>query len=291
MGIGDLVQRTKLQVVKHSPEIMLAVGIGGTIVSVIMACKATLKAPDIIEEHKETMEKVHAEVVEESVPKETARVYIRTGVKLVKLYGPSVAIGSLSLGSIVMSNHVLQQRNTALAAAYLAIDKGFKEYRERVVERFGKGVDHQLRYNISEIEVEEHTTDSKGKEKVKKEKIQLADPNADGEFVKYFTRGNCNWANDSTLNEYFLRMIQSHLNDKLIAKKQLTLNEAYEALGFQPTKAGMVFGWLYDTKNPTGANMVELDITRVRIPDEDGSYDLGYAIDFNVDGNIYYLMK
>ena len=77
-----------------------------------------------------------------------AIVYVQTGMKFAKLYGPSVILGALSITSILASNNILRKRNVALSAAYAAIDKGFKEYRSRVIERFGEEVDRELKYNL-----------------------------------------------------------------------------------------------------------------------------------------------
>ena len=88
----------------------------------------------------------------------------------------------------------------------------------------------------------------------------------------------------------FFRSQQNFLNDKLRVKGFLTLNEAYVALGFKETKAGMVCGWVYDKKNPNGDNYVEFDVKEVCIMNENGYYEGAYAIDFNVDGNIYEVM-
>ena len=46
------VNRFGLKVKKYSPEILIGVGIVGTVASGIMACKATLKVNDILEEMK-----------------------------------------------------------------------------------------------------------------------------------------------------------------------------------------------------------------------------------------------
>jgi hypothetical protein len=61
-------------------------------------------------------------------------------------------------------------------------------------------------------------------------------------------------------------------------------------LGFETTPAGMVCGWIFDKANPTGDNKVLFDITRVKIRNENGSIEEAYAVDFNVDGNIYNTM-
>ena len=280
---------------KHSPEILVAAGVVGTVVSTVMACRATTKIDTILDETKEQLDKIHEysenpDMAEkynaEDAKKDTVVVYAHAGVKLAKLYAPAVGLGILSLGSILASNDILRKRNAALAAAYAVVDRSFKEYRDRVVERFGEEVDHQLRYNIKATEVEETVIDEKGKEKKVKKTIEVADPNA-SEYVKYFTKSNPYWENNPEYVEMFLRSQQNYANDKLKATGHLTLNDVYDMLGFHDSKAGMVVGWIYDLDHPNGDNYVEFDVKKVHLPDEQGGYEEAYAIDFNVDGNIY----
>ena len=280
---------------KRSPEILVAVGVVGTVVSAVMACKATTKINTILDETKEQLDKIHEyagnpDVAEkynaEDAKKDTAIVYAQAGVKLAKLYAPAVGLGILSISSILASNNILRKRNMAISAALAAATQDFKDYRNRVIERFGKEVDHQLRYNIKAEEIEETVTDEKGKEKKVKKSIEVADPNASG-YVKYFTRSNPYWEEDSSYVEMFLRSQQNFANDKLKATGHLTLNDVYDMLGFHDSKAGMVVGWIYDLDHPNGDNYVEFDVKKVNLPNEQGGYEEAYAIDFNVDGNIY----
>lgn len=280
---------------KRSPEILVAVGVVGTVVSAVMACKATTKIDTILDETKEQLDKIHEyagnpDVAEkynaEDAKKDTAIVYAQTGVKLAKLYAPAVGLGILSISSILASNNILRKRNMAISAALAAATQDFKDYRNRVIERFGKEVDHQLRYNIKAEEIEETVTDEKGKEKKVKKSIEVADPNASG-YVKYFTRSNPYWEEDSSYVEMFLRSQQNYANDKLKATGHLTLNDVYDMLGFHDSKAGMVVGWIYDLDHPNGDNYVEFDVKKVNLPNEQGGYEEAYAINFNVDGNIY----
>ena len=280
---------------KRSPEILVAVGVVGTVVSAVMACKATTKINTILDETKEQLGKIHeyagnpdaAEKYNaEDAKKDTAIVYAQTGVKLAKLYAPAVGLGILSISSILASNNILRKRNMAISAALAAATQDFKDYRNCVIERFGKEVDHQLRYNIKAEEIEETVTDEKGKEKNVKKSIEVADPNASG-YVKYFTRSNPYWEEDSSYVEMFLRSQQNYANDKLKATGHLTLNDVYDMLGFHDSKAGMVVGWIYDLDHPNGDNYVEFDVKKVNLPNEQGGYEEAYAIDFNVDGNIY----
>ena len=130
---------------KRSPEILVAAGVVGTVVSAVMACKATTKIGAILDETKDQLDKIHEyagnpDVVEkysvEDAKKDTAIVYAHTGVKLAKLYAPAVSIGVLSISSILASNNILRKRNMAISAAFAAASQEFKEYRGRVVERF-----------------------------------------------------------------------------------------------------------------------------------------------------------
>ena len=280
---------------KRSPEILVAVGVVGTVVSAVMACKATTKINTILDETKEQLDKIHEyagnpvggeKYNAEDAKKDTAIVYAQAGVKLAKLYAPAVGLGILSISSILASNNILRKRNMAISAALAAATQDFKDYRNRVIERFGKEVDHQLRYNIKAEEIGETVTDEKGKEKKVKKSIEVADPNASG-YVKYFTRSNPYWEEDSSYVEMFLRSQQNYANDKLKATGHLTLNDVYDMLGFHDSKAGMVVGWIYDLDHPNGDNYVEFDVKKVNLPNEQGGYEEAYAIDFNVDGNIY----
>lgn len=295
--VGRTVNKIGFSLKKHSPEILVVSGVIGAVASTVMACKATLKVNDILEEHKETMDKIYEAPTddpqvysEDDKKKDTVIVYTQTAVKLVKLYGPAVILGTLSVSSILASNNILRKRNAALAAAYAAIDRSFAEYRNRVVERFGEEVDHQLRYNVKAQEIEETIVDEKGKEKKVKKTVEVADPNAESIYQKYFTRTNPNWENDSDFVETFLRMQQNYANDLLRANGHLTLNKVYDMLGFQDTKAGMVVGWVYDLDHPNGDNYVEFNVKKVHLLNERGGLEEAYAIDFNVDGNIYDLM-
>ena len=51
--------RSGLKLKKHSPEILLVAGIVGAVTSAVMACKATLKANDIVEESKTQIDTIH----------------------------------------------------------------------------------------------------------------------------------------------------------------------------------------------------------------------------------------
>lgn len=290
--------RTGLQLKKHSPEILLAAGVVGVVASGVMACKATLKVQEIVDDAKGKIDTIHEvsndpsmteKYTEEDSKKDLAIVYTQTAVKMIKLYGPSVALGVASLGCMIGSNRILNKRNVALAAAYTAVDKSFKEYRGRVIERFGKQMDKELRYNIKAQEIEEVSVDEKGKEVTKKSTVEVMDPNAYSPYSIVFDDGNTGWDPDPELTKYFLIQQQNWANDRLKAKGHLFLNEVYDMLGAKRTKAGAQVGWVYDEKNPIGDNYVDFGIFDIRSPkarDFVNGLEKVIVLDFNVDGVI-----
>lgn len=281
---------------KASPEILVAAGIAGVVTSTVMACKATTKAGDVITDHNNEMDKIRqaseledVEYTEEDARKDTVIVYTQTVVKFIKLYGPSVLLGAASITCIVGSHNILRKRNVALAAAYTAVDKGFKEYRGRVVERFGEELDKELRYNIKAKEFEETTVDAKGKEKTVKNTVNVADPNEFSDYARIFDESCSGWSKDPEYNMMFLKQQQNWANDILKSKGHLFLNEVYDMLGFPRSKAGQVVGWIYDEDCPAGDNFVDFGIYNInyeKARDFVNGYERSIILDFNVDGPI-----
>lgn len=302
-NLGKAFNKTKFQIKKHSPEILMIGGAIGVVSSAIMACRATTKLSKVMDEHKTTIEQIHhvanhPEVLPENqtytkqdVKKDLSITYTKTGLNLVKLYAPSVILGTLSLTCMITSNNILRNRNAALAAAYAAVDKGFKNYRSNVVERFGKEVDKELKYNIKAKEIEEVKKDKDGKEKKTKKTVNVAALDDYSPYAKFFDNGCENWEKDSEHNLWFLKQQQNFANDKLKAQGYLFLNDVYDMLGIPRTKPGQVVGWIYDDKNPnhTGNNFVDFGIYNInREPNRDfvNGYESVILLDFNVDGPI-----
>ena len=303
MKAGRLLARVGLQLKKHSPEICMVAGIAGGITSAVMACKATTKVDQILEPAKETIEIVHkgmeegqingTEYTVEDGQKDLSIVYIQTGVKLAKLYGPSIALGAASIVSIVAGHKILKGRNIALAAAYTAIDKGFKDYRKNVVDRFGKEIDKELRYNIKAKEVEVKTMDENGIESTEK-KIVNVPHEGPSDFARFFDEACFSWTKDPETNLMFLRRQQDYANDKLRCRGHLFLNEVYDMLGIPRSTAGQSVGWIYDEEHPIGDNYVDFgiyDIDSERKRAFVNGFERSILLDFNVDGPIYNLIE
>lgn len=288
---------------RHSPELLLGAGIIGTISSTVLACKATMKINDILQEKNEQMNKIN-EVYEEykngseisytekDKDNDTKIVCTQTAVKLIKLYIPSIIVGGLSIGSILTGHKIMKKRNLALAAAYTMVDKGFKQYRKNVVDRYGEDVDKELRLGLKAKEVTKTITDENGKEKEVTETIyEMDDVTKYSPYARFFDESSKYFRKDPIdYNLMFLRQQQNYANDKLRIKGYLFLSDVYEMLGIAVTPVSRLVGWIYDPdKNDAGDNYVDFgiyDLTK----EENKSFVNGtehtILLDFNVDGVI-----
>lgn len=291
--------KAAFKVKKHSPELLMVAGVAGLLTSGVMACKATTKLSALTEKHKETVDAIHhaienpdkfeEEYTEKDGKRDLAIAYRDTAFGLIKLYGPSIALATASVSCVFASNGIMRKRNIALGAAYAAVDKSFKEYRGRVVERFGDAMDKELRYNIKAKEIEETVVNEDGTETTITKTVQATDPTSIGDFARFFDDGCTGWDKNPEFSLTFLKRQQDWANEKLKRQGYLFINDVYEMLGIPKCSGGQVVGWIYDEKNPIGDNYVDFgiyDLYNEKRRDFVNGYERVILLDFNHDGNI-----
>lgn len=286
--VGPVVGKAMLKVRKYSPEIMIGVGVVGVGACVFMACKATMKLEDVIDEHAAAVDDVKN--CPEGTPKkeynrEMAKVYFKTGAELTKLYLPSACVGAVSIACICGAHGIMLKRVAGLTAAYTAVDEAFKDYRSRVVERYGEDVDRELRYGFKEELVTSTETDENGNIKTILEQHTVVDNTGHSQYAKFFDQSCGPWEKDPEYNLMFLCAQQEFFNNRLKAIGHVFLNEVYDALGIQRTQAGQVVGWVVGN----GDGFIDLGIYRGK-SEADRRFLNGlenvFLIDPNVDGVI-----
>ncbi len=253
-----------------------------------------------MEEAGSTIDEIHKTAADETKKKVYTKedhdndltiTYVQTGFKLVKLYLPAALVCGASVYCILKSNSILRKRNAALATAYAALKTDFGGYRSRVVERFGEQVDKELKYNIKTEQVEETVVDKEtGEEKTVIKTLNVVDSDLPNPYARWFDPSCNGWEDNSDYGMLFLRGLQKMMNDKLIARGHLFLNEVYDEFGIPRTEEGQYVGWVYDRENPMGDNFVDFDPTEVDRRTEDG-YERCILLNFNCDGNIMAQMK
>lgn len=288
---------------KHSPEIMIVTGVVGVVASAVMACKATTKLSEIMEEANNQVDEIkHAMKHPETVPvtskgeyteeigkHDLTVVYAKTGFELFKLYAPAVGVGVASITMILAGHNITRKRLAVSTAAYTALDTAFKDYRGRLIDRFGKELDKELRYNIQTKEVEEVIVNEDGSETIVKKTADVADPTQYSDYARFFDESCPDWEKDPELNFMFLRAQERYANDQLKRKGFMFLNDVYELIGLPRTKAGQFVGWIYDEKCPNGDNFIDFGIMDIHKPknrDFVNGYERSILLDFNVDGPI-----
>lgn len=301
-AVNSKVSKLGFKFRKHSPEIFIISGIVGGIAAAVMACTATTKAGKVIDKAKDDLDMIHAAIdglvpakenyAEEESKKDITKVYVSTGLSLVKLYAPAVVLGGLSITAILYSNNILRKRNMALAAAYATVDNSFKDYRNRVIERFGDEVDKELKYNIKPLTVQEKTTDENGNEVVTEKVVKVADPGEHNLYTRIFDESSCYWSKTPDYNQMFLISRERYANDKLNAQGYLFLNDVLEMLDLPKTKEGQMVGWVKDPKIGRD-DYVDFGIFNANKKSNRefiNGYEPSIWLDFNVQGNILDLM-
>ena len=157
-GLSKMTGKTGVVLQKHSPEILLGVGIAGTVASAVLACRATLKVEAVLDNHREKVDKIHecwqkvqdgdidiSAYSEQDKKKDLVVTYTQTTVDFIKLYGPAITLGVASLACIISGHGIMKKRNIALMAAYKAVEEGFSAYRKRVIEEHGEEADYMYK--------------------------------------------------------------------------------------------------------------------------------------------------
>lgn len=292
--------RAVLLAKKNSPEILMAVGVVGIVGSTVLACRATLKASDVMDKAQDKFNIIkeaknladgntmmEPAYTEQDYKKDMAIAYVQTGVDFVKLYGPAVLLGTLSISCILGSHNIMRKRNLALVAAYKAVEKGFSEYRARVVSEFGEEKDYQFKHGLTstKVDVVEEGEDGK-KKKSKKDMLDVEDPSAISQYARFFDESSVNWSKTPEYNLTFLKAQQNYANDLLHSRGHIFLNEVYDMLGIPRSQAGAVVGWV----KGEGDDFVDFgifDVNNMKKRDFVNGYERSILLDFNVAGLIY----
>lgn len=111
------------------------------------------------------------------------------------------------------------------------------------------------------------------------------------QYAKWFNDYCVGWTKDPEFNLQFLQIQQRYLNDKLRKVGHVFLNDVYDCLGIQRTRAGAIVGWTYNKEHPNGDNFVDFGLNDERNIDFINGNTNKVLLDFNVDGSIIDLIE
>lgn len=299
---SQILLKSKMGLKKHSPEILTAAGIITGITAAIIACKQTVKATEIIQDARKSLNDIdevknlakngEATYTENDEANDRKTVAIQTTVNLVKTYALPVGLGILSITCILASNHILRKRNAALAAAFSALSTDFMNYRKRVIDKYGKETDFMLKNGLEKQLVAHQVVDPEtGEVKEEQKEFLTYEGIKLSQYARIFDEvGSTQWTPSADHNRAFLLMEQNYFNERIRTRGYIFLNEVYERLGFRPTKAGSVVGWVYQNADYEDIDFGIFTAHTQKAAEFLEGTEPSIILDFNVQGDILSLV-
>ncbi|HAH18434.1 MAG TPA: hypothetical protein DCL29_05435 [Eubacterium sp.] len=300
--LSGVVERGKTFGTTHQSEIYMTTGAVSVVAGVIFACKATLKCDEIIEEHRETMDKIHktAEDYPEYENTDKGRDIVicttRTVGKMVKNYAGA---GLLIVGGLYLMIKGYNKEKSAKEDALVALNTYksiFDAYRGRVREKIGEEAEEEL-YLGGKVNRKPLTGPENEDRGDVKELNFVDNSNLPSPYAVFFDRSNVNWCDESKYgpdytwyNVNFLRIKQSYVNTVLNARGYVLLSDVLKELGIEPTGISNMVGWLASDINGSKDGYIDFGIYDINNPSTrqfiNGDGRNGILLDFNVDGII-----
>lgn len=218
MSITSLVRRLERFTTDHSPEILTAFGVAGTLTTAFLTADATIKAMWMIEEEEQPQEDYFLE------PREQFQLVWR-------LYIPPAVSAALTIGAIVGAAHVSRRRAAAMATAYTLTERAFSEYKEKVIEKVGEKKERAYRDEIAQDRVDENPLE---------DNVIVVTNNGDVLCYEHFT------------GRYFkssmeaLKQAENEINFQIIHDGYASVSDLYFLLGLSPTAFSEEVGWNTD---------------------------------------------
>lgn len=263
------VERAKLKIEKHAPEICVYSGItmmAGGAVSAAVATNKTSKILDQLDEQKMLIAEVHTD--EKAIMEETKKASMKAGVKIAKAYTPSVLLTVGGGLSILKGFNIIKGRYAGVCTALAVAQQQIEDYRTKVIEEVGEEKEREIKTKAS---VKEEPIKPKG-----------------SIYQRMFDASSSEFRdNDANYNYAFIASVKAYQNEILQTRGHVFLNEVYDALGLSPTPEGQVLGWIKDGK---GDGYIDFGLDGEECKDFVEGKSCEVLLDFNVDGVVYDLI-
>lgn len=221
--LSKLARDVRTSLSRHSPEILMGIGIAGMITTTILAVEATPKALELIEIEKEDLG------VDTLTPVETVKATW-------KCYIPAVVSGAVATACLIGSHSVNASRNAALATAYKLSETAFSDYRDKVVETIGEKKERTVRDKVAEEQIKKHPVDRSEVIVTGKGQTLFFDPWTHRYFYSSIDKIN------RAVNK-----LNHKINTSAFVNDGVTLNDFYDEVGLPGSMTGEGLGWNLNT--------------------------------------------
>lgn len=250
MNIAGMAGRAAKFASDHSPAILTAVGVVGTITTAVLTGKAAFRAAQILDDEE-------TRIIRDSDEPLNSRekVYLTW-----KLFVPPVIAGASTIACIIASNRIEARRVSALVAAYALSERAYDEYKTKVIERLGVKKEISVRDELAQDYVTKNP------------------PSA--EMMAWEESDTSQLCCDLFSGRYFLgsvekiRRAENDINYEILGSDYASLTDFYERVGLPRTTMSDDFGWNTDKRlevhigsalTPLGRPCITFDFTVVPI--------------------------
>ena len=272
-----LLSKGKFMLAKKAPEIFVYAGIAGTVVATVSACKRMKDVDEILEEHKDEVQKLKDEASVTPVNeyrKELTKIYVTTAAKTVKVMAFPFALGLVSAGSIIHGKNLYRKWYVDSSAMVAAVTSDYNKLYDNVVKEVGEERARELKYGIENTTIEETTVNEKGKEKTTKKKAKVVGDSGSNYILRWNADFADEWVDDFESNYHRVSLLVASM-ESFIANREthhMFWIEAVEQLfGSRGLKkiiddrkknnlpVPIMGGWIYD---PEKAKSINIDFMK-----------------------------
>lgn len=231
--IKNFIKGVKIGFDKHSPEILIGLGIASAITSTVLAVKATPKALLLIKKEEKIKARTYNSKYDElDIAAESLSLSKPEMIKVTwKCYIPAAISGVASVAFLLGSNSVHVKRNAAIATAYKLSETALTDYKKEVIETIGEEKAKLIQDKVAQKHVDEHPVSSN--------QVIIA---GSGKQLCY----------DGISGRYFesdiqtIRAAVNTINETMVYEMYASLGDFYNEIGLPPTTLSDELGWNLD---------------------------------------------
>lgn len=217
--VGTLLKQAEKFLRDNSTAVLTGAGVTGTVTTAVLSGRASFKAARIIAETPDDQAWPHTKM---DRLKQVWPQYI-----------PTVAVGGLTVTSIIFANRISSKQAAALATAYGLSERAFAEYKEKVVEKLGQNKETAVRNEIAQDRINAHPVNTR--------ELILA---GSGEVLCF----------DVLTGRYFqssveeIKKAENNVNYEIVNHDSASLSRFYDEIGLPPTPYSETVGWDIDNR-------------------------------------------
>lgn len=273
-----ILKKVGLWLKEKSPNILMGLGVIGVGVTVVEACKATLKIQDEFGKNLEVITEIKngkENYPEEEYRKDLTQAYIDTGKTVIKYYWKPVVTGIVSVTCVGSSHYILSKRLESWIAAYGVLFHDFTEYRKKVIADHGREADSNYIRAVKD-------------QRLKSQEYR----GPQDAYSRLWDPSSSKWDESPQYRLEFLYHALDYWNYKLFDRGYVILNEVLEFFDIPTIDEDYRWdlGWVCPPGfDPTTMRHIDFglfDISNGSVRDFINGYEEAIWLNFNVDGRV-----